>query len=84
MPLRRSRKAASAAGRVKTSQFTFPMTTLNQAYATTGYATSSRNLSSISYATDNVFSDGTSLQMASVSGDARSGYTVTLTVGVSL
>lgn len=77
-------KAASAAGRIKTSQFTFPMTTLNQAYATTGYATSSRNLSSISYATDNVFSDGTSLQMASVSGDASSGYTVTLTVGVSL
>lgn len=77
-------KAASAAGRIKTSQFTFPMTTLNEAYATAAYATSSRNLSTISYATDNVFSDGTALQMASVSGDASSGYTVTLTVGVSL
>jgi protocatechuate 3,4-dioxygenase beta subunit len=77
-------KAASAAGRVKTSQFTFPMTTLNEAYATTSYAASSRNLSMISYATDNVFSDGTSLQMGSVSGSAGTGYTVTLTVGVSL
>jgi hypothetical protein len=31
-----------------------------------------------------VFSDGTSLQMGSVSGNATSAYTVTLTVGVSL
>jgi protocatechuate 3,4-dioxygenase beta subunit len=77
-------KAASAAGRIKTSQFTFPMTTLNEVYATTAYAASSRNLASMSYATDNVFSDGTSLQMGSVSGNATDGYTVTLTVGVSL
>ena len=77
-------KAASAANRVKTSQFTFPMATLNEAYATTAYSTSSRNLASMSYATDNVFSDGTSLQMASVSGDPVNGYVVTLTIGVSL
>lgn len=77
-------KATSAANRVKTSQFTFPMATLNEAYSTTAYANSSRNLSSISYATDNVFSDGTSLQMASVSGDPVNGYVVTLTIGVSL
>ncbi|MFJ1469629.1 peptidase associated/transthyretin-like domain-containing protein [Massilia orientalis] len=77
-------KATSAANRVKTSQFTFPMATLNEAYATTAYSTSSRNLASMSYATDNVFSDGTSLQMASVSGDPVKGYVVTLTIGVSL
>lgn len=77
-------KATSAANRIKTSQFTFPMATLNEAYATTAYGTSSRNLASISYATDNVFSDGTSLQMASVSGDPVNGYVVTLTIGVSL
>ncbi|WP_440966960.1 intradiol ring-cleavage dioxygenase [Massilia sp. GER05] len=77
-------KATSAANRVKTSQFTFPMATLNEAYATTAYSTSSRNLASMSYATDNVFNDGTSLQMASVSGDPVNGYVVTLTIGVSL
>jgi protocatechuate 3,4-dioxygenase beta subunit len=77
-------KATNAANRIKTSQFTFPMATLNEAYATTAYSTSSRNLASISYATDNVFSDGTSLQMASVSGDPVNGYVVTLTIGVSL
>lgn len=77
-------KATSAANRVKTSQFTFPLAALNEIYATSAYASSARNLSSISYATDNVFSDGTTLQMASVSGDPVNGYVVTLTIGVSL
>ncbi|MCS0581449.1 intradiol ring-cleavage dioxygenase [Massilia pinisoli] len=77
-------KATSAANRVKTSQFTFPMATLNEAYATSAYSASSRNLATMSYATDNVFSDGTSLQMASVSGDPVNGYVVTLTIGVAL
>jgi protocatechuate 3,4-dioxygenase beta subunit len=76
-------KSASAANRIKTSQFTFPMATLNEVYATSGYSASVRNLAQISYATDNVFSDGTSLQMGSVTGNATDGYVVTLTVGVA-
>ncbi|MCD2516562.1 intradiol ring-cleavage dioxygenase [Massilia sp. G4R7] len=77
-------KASSASNRVKTSQFAFPLATLNEAYATSGYATSVSNLARISFATDNVFSDGTALQMASVTGNATQGYVATLTVGVSL
>lgn len=77
-------KAGSAANRVKTSQFAFPLATLNEAYTASGYASSVSNLARISYATDNVFSDGTALQMASVTGNATQGYTSTLTVGVSL
>jgi protocatechuate 3,4-dioxygenase beta subunit len=77
-------KATSASNRIKTSQMTFPMATLNEAYATTAYSASSRNLATMSYATDNVFSDGTSLQIASVTGDPVNGYVVTLTIGVSL
>ncbi|HEX8787266.1 MAG TPA: intradiol ring-cleavage dioxygenase [Telluria sp.] len=77
-------KASSAANGIKTSQFTFPMARLNEAYATAAYGDSARNLSGMSYATDNVFSDGTALQMASVSGDPVKGYIVTLTVGVAL
>lgn len=77
-------RAASAANLVRTSQFTFPLATLNEAYASSGYATSVANLARISYATDNVFSDGTALQMASVTGNASQGYSATLTVGVSL
>ncbi|CAN7480694.1 intradiol ring-cleavage dioxygenase [Duganella sp. LjRoot269] len=76
-------KSTSAANRIKTSQFTFPMATLNEVYATSGYSASVRNLAQISYATDNVFSDGTTLQMGAVTGNVTDGYVVTLTVGVA-
>ena len=76
-------RAAAASNRIKTSQFTFPLATLNEVYTASGYASSVRNLAQISYATDNVFSDGTSLQMASVTGNATDGYVVTLTIGVN-
>jgi protocatechuate 3,4-dioxygenase beta subunit len=75
-------RSASAANRVKTTQFTFPLATLNAVYATTGYGQSVSNLKQVSYATDMVFSDGTALQMPTVTGDASTGYIVTLTVGV--
>ncbi|WFR77635.1 intradiol ring-cleavage dioxygenase [Janthinobacterium rivuli] len=75
-------KAASASNRIKTSQFTFSMATLNEAYTASGYTASVRNLAQISYATDNVFGDGTSLQMATVTGNATDGYVATLTIAV--
>lgn len=77
-------KATSAANRIKTSQFTFPLATLNEAYTASGYATSVSNLSRVSFASDNVFSNGTALQMTSVTGNPSQGYVATLTVGVSL
>ena len=76
--------STTASNRIKTSQFTFPLATLNTVYTATGYATSVQNLARISYATDNVFSDGTALQMAAMSGDIVNGYVAELTVGVSL
>ena len=76
-------RAASASNRIKTSHFTFPLATLNEVYTASGYTASVRNLAQISYATDNVFSDGTSLQMAGVTGNATEGYVVTLTIGVN-
>ena len=76
-------KAASASNRLKTSQFTFPMATLNEAYTASGYTASVRNLAQISYATDDVFSDGSSLQMATVTGNATQGYVVTLSIAVN-
>jgi hypothetical protein len=68
----------------ETSQFTFPMAALNEAYGVSGYETSVRYLAGISYATDNVFNDGTSLQMASVTGSPAAGYVATLSIGVHL
>nr|WP_314607232.1 intradiol ring-cleavage dioxygenase [uncultured Janthinobacterium sp.] len=76
-------KAASATNRIKTSQFTFPLATLNEAYTASGYTASVRNLAQISHATDNVFSDGTGLQMATVTGNATDGYVATLVVAVN-
>jgi protocatechuate 3,4-dioxygenase beta subunit len=77
-------KASSASNRIRTSQFGFPAAMLAEAYASSGYANSVRNLAGMSYATDNVFSGGTSLQIASVTGSAAQGYTATLTVGVAV
>ncbi len=76
-------QSTSASNRIKTSQFTFPMATLNEVYATTGYSSSASNLSRISYATDNIFSDGYSLQLGAMSGNVADGYVVTLTVAVA-
>jgi hypothetical protein len=59
------------------------MATLNDAYAASGYTASVRNPAQISYATDNVFSDGASLQMAAVTGNATQGYVVTLSIAVN-
>jgi protocatechuate 3,4-dioxygenase beta subunit len=75
-------KSTEAANRIKTSQFGFPTVTLAEAYTANGYAASARNLASMSYASDNVFSDGTGLQIVSITGSATAGYVATLTVGV--
>lgn len=75
--------ATGYGNKIKTSQLTFPLATLTEVYATANYTTSAANLSNMSFATDNVFSDGTSLQMATLSGNTSTGYTATLTVGIA-
>lgn len=50
----------------------------------TGYSASLRKLSRISVALDNVFSDGTALQMPAMRSGMVNGYVATLAVGVSL
>ncbi|MDB5906371.1 MAG: intradiol ring-cleavage dioxygenase [Massilia sp.] len=75
-------KSTQAANRIKTSQFGFPTATLAEAYTANGYGASARNLASMSYASDNVFSDGTALQIVSITGSATAGYVAILTVGV--
>lgn len=77
-------KATSASNKIKTSQLSFPLATMKEAYTASGYSTSVTNLAAISFATDNVFSDGTSLQIAEVSGSVALGYTATLVVGIAV
>jgi hypothetical protein len=51
-------------------------------YATEGYSQSLQNMAQTSLDTDNVFSDGYSLQLATMTGTVTDGMTATLNVPV--
>ncbi|URI10033.1 intradiol ring-cleavage dioxygenase [Aquincola tertiaricarbonis] len=76
--------ATSFSNKLKTSQLAFPTDVCNTVYATSGYSASVRNLASISFSTDNVFSDGVTTQLATVTGNVSDGYVATLVVGISV
>jgi protocatechuate 3,4-dioxygenase beta subunit len=68
---------------IATSQVALPQDVCEAVYATTGYEASVSNLSQVSLTGDNVFGDdGGASQLATVTGDVTSGYTVRLAVGV--
>ncbi len=68
---------------IVTSQLAFPQDTCDVVYATTGYEQSVSNLSQLSLQSDMVFSDdGATHQLATMTGDATSGYTASLSVAV--
>lgn len=73
---------SDATNNVLTSQLAIPEDVATQVYALTGYTGSASNLSKITLATDNVFSDGWDQQVATVTGDADSGYTVSIIVPI--
>ncbi|NML27547.1 peptidase associated/transthyretin-like domain-containing protein [Zoogloea dura] len=75
--------ATGAGNKVKTSQIALPSAACQEVYATSGYGNSAANLAGISFASDNVFSDGTNLQMATLSGNTTTGYSASLVVGIS-
>ncbi len=80
---RSSAQATRFSNKIKTSQIAFPTDICQSVYNNAdGYATSRTNFARISFATDNVFSDGVTLQLASMSGDLVNGYTASLLVGV--
>lgn len=74
--------AANVANKIATSQIALPKATCDLVYATSGYAASVTNLSQVSLASDNVFSDGASLELATVTGDVNSGFVSTLSVAI--
>ncbi len=77
--------ATSADNKLLTSQMAFPTEVCETVYDTaSGYSASVNNLAQISFATDNVFSDGHDTQMLSITGDVSSGYVATITVGMSV
>jgi protocatechuate 3,4-dioxygenase beta subunit len=74
--------ASNVANRTATSQIALPKDACDAAYATAGYQSSIVNLSRVSLATDNVFSDGSALELATVTGSAAEGFTSSLTVAI--
>jgi protocatechuate 3,4-dioxygenase beta subunit len=66
---------------VKVTQVAFPESISSQVYANGVYAAKGPNTTSNS--TDNVFSDGTSTEMATVTGSVASGFAATLRIVVS-
>jgi len=72
-----------SANAIATSQVALPQDVCETVYAEEGYEASVSNLSRVSLAGDNVFGDdGGASQLATVTGDVESGYTVTLPVRI--
>jgi protocatechuate 3,4-dioxygenase beta subunit len=76
--------ASSWSNKLKTSQIAFPTDVSSAVYATSGYSGSAANAAAISFATDNIFSDGYTTQLATLTGSASAGYVATLRVGISV
>lgn len=77
--------ATSFSNRLATSQIAFPTDVCQTVYDDAdGYSSSVTNFSRISFATDNVFSDGVQTQLATMSGSVSEGYVATLVVGIAV
>lgn len=64
------------------TQFTFPAAVIDTVYASSQYSAHGAN--TVTLATDNVFSDGASGQVADTSGSVDAGYTATWVLGVAM
>ncbi|HEY9225793.1 MAG TPA: intradiol ring-cleavage dioxygenase [Gemmatimonadaceae bacterium] len=74
--------ATAVSNKIATSQIALPKSACDLVYATSGYQSSITNLSRVTLATDNVFSDGASLELATVSGNVSSGMSAALSVAI--
>ena len=74
--------ATSVSNKTATSQIALPKDASDLVYAQSGYSGSASNLSQVSLPTDNVFSDGSALELATITGSVAAGFTATLTVAV--
>ena len=74
--------STSQSNKIATSQLAMPKSTSDLVYAVAGYESSATNARSITLASDNVFSDGSSLQLPTVSGSVAGGFSSTITVAI--
>lgn len=74
--------AANVKNKIATSQIAMPAASSKLVYATSNYSSSTSNFNKTNLSTDNVFSDGSSLQLPTVEGNVTDGFTIKLTVAV--
>lgn len=67
---------------IATTQLAFPIDITTAVYDSSLY-TKGQNTSVTSFSADNVFSDGTSTEMLSLTGDTSSGYAATMTISIA-
>jgi protocatechuate 3,4-dioxygenase beta subunit len=67
---------------VATTQLAFPIATTTAVYNSSLY-TKGQNTSVTSFSADNVFSDGTSTEMLSLTGDTATGYAATMAITIA-
>jgi len=77
-------KATGSSNAIQTSQMALLEVACKTVYATDGYAKSVQNLSQVTLKSDNVFGDGASLQLPTMTGDVTNGYIAQLTVGIAV
>ena len=76
--------ATREANAIKTTQFAFPSSVMSALYGTqAAYSDSIRPFNSISFASDNVFSDGHEDEMLRIGGDSANGYVGEITISVA-
>ena len=75
--------ATSVANVSKTTQIAMPQAPCYEVFASTGYGASVANFNQISLATDNVFSDGATLETPTISGSVGAGYALALTMAIA-
>jgi protocatechuate 3,4-dioxygenase beta subunit len=75
--------ATSGRNSVKTSQLAIPQSVASTVYTDSRYSGSTANLAAVSLSSDGVFSDGSSLQVTTVTGSLSAGYVASLSVGIS-
>ena len=74
--------STSVSNKIATSQIALPKAANDLVYAQSGYGSSASNASQITLASDGIFSDGASLELATVTGSVSSGFVASLTVAV--
>ncbi|TDC78157.1 intradiol ring-cleavage dioxygenase [Streptomyces hainanensis] len=75
-------QATAARNALKTSQLALPEDVCDTVYDSDGYSRSVQSFARVSLDTDNVFSDGSTLQLATVTGEVSQGYVASLRLGV--